>query len=215
MNKTCAVVGVGEGLGMAIAKRFHRENYQLALMSRSLDKLKQYEQSLQGSAAVKSFSADASSTESLTKAFQQVKDTLGSPEVLIYNAAMLRETDLMNVTAEELLQDYRVNVVGALICVQQVVKDMQEAKKGTILVTGGGYAIAPEPKMASLSMGKAALRNLTFSLREQLQPDGIRVATVIINNIIGSDSHYTAEKIAETYWELHTADSLDKPEHIY
>jgi short-subunit dehydrogenase len=178
MNKTCAIVGVGEGLGMAIARRFHRENYQLALMSRSLDKLKNYEQSLKdSSSAVNSFSADVANSQSLTEAFQQVKNTLGSPEVLIYNAAMLRTTDLMSVTAEDLLQDYGVNVIGALISVQQVIENMRQQQRGTILFTGGGYAIAPEPQMASLSMGKAALRNLTFSLAKQLQPDGIRVAT--------------------------------------
>ena len=37
MNKTYVVVGVGEGLVLAIARRFHQENYQLALMSHSLD----------------------------------------------------------------------------------------------------------------------------------------------------------------------------------
>lgn len=216
MNRTCAVVGVGEGLGMAIAKRFHQENYQLALMSRSLDKLKQYEQSLdRSSAAVKSFSTDASSTESLTQAFEEVKNTSGSPEVLIYNAAMLRSTDLMNVTAEELLQDFQVNVVGAVICVQQVVEDMRQNNKGTIIFTGGGFADAPTPQMASLGMGKAAIRNLAQSLAKQLQPDGIRVATVTINGIIGSNSHFAPERIAETYWQIHAADALKEPEYVY
>ena len=214
MNKTCAIIGVGEGLGMAIARRFHQENYQIALMSRSLDKLKEYEKSLSGSATVKSFSADASSTESLTQAFKEVKNILGSPEVLIYNAAMLRSTDLMSVTAEELLQDYRVNVIGALVSVQQVVKEMQQ-QKGTILFTGGGFADAPDPNMASLSIGKAAIRNLAQSLAQQLQPDGIRVATVTINSVIGSNDRFAPEKIAETYWQLHTAEIIDKPEYVY
>ena len=214
MSRTCAIIGVGEGLGMAIAKRFHRENYQLALMSRSLDKLTEYEKLLSGSAAVKSFSADASSTESLTKALQEVKDTFGTLDVLIYNAAMLRSTDLMSVTAEELLQDYRVNVIGALISVQQVVKEMQQ-QKGTILFTGGGFADAPDPNMASLSIGKAAIRNLAQSLAKQLQTKGIRVATVTINGVIGSNEKFTPEKIAEAYWQLHIAETIDKPEYVY
>ena len=128
---------------------------------------------------------------------------------------MLRSTDLMSVTADELLQDYQVNVIRALISVQQVIEDMRQRQRGTILLTGGGYADAPEPQMASLGMGKAALRNLTLSLAKQLQSDGIRVATVTINGIIGSNSRFEPKAIAESYWKLHVANTLKEPEYVY
>jgi short-subunit dehydrogenase len=122
---------------------------------------------------------------------------------LIYNAAALKTGGPLQLSAEDLVQDFRVNVAGALTAVQQVVIPMQSRKQGTILLTGGGLGLDPYPDYLSLSLGKAAIRNLALSLAKSFEPDGIHVATVTICGFIQPGTHFAPDLLAEEYWALH------------
>lgn len=203
-DKICTLVGIGPGLGMAIAKKFGSEGYQIAMIARRSDAIDQYKNILnEQEIKAQGFSADASNTESLVNAFEKIQQTIGKSEVLIYNAAALKQGYPMSITAEDLVQDFKVNVAGALTCVQQVTPYMKEQKQGTILLTGGGFGLDPYPQFASLSVGKAAIRNLCFSLAKELEPDGIHVATVTICGVIKPNTQFDPDLIAQAYWKLH------------
>jgi short-subunit dehydrogenase len=77
---------------------------------------------------------------------------------------------------------------------------------GTILVTGGGFADHPIPALATVSLGKAALRSAATMLGADLEPDGIRVATLTIAGRIVAGTSFDPERIAERYWEIVHAD---------
>lgn len=112
-KKLCVIVGVGPGLGLAIARKFGQEGYQLAIVARRVEAIAEYTKTLEAlPAQVNSFNADASDPASLERAFEQIRQTLGHPNALVYNAAILRQDNLMKLTAEELLQDFKVNVAG-------------------------------------------------------------------------------------------------------
>jgi len=102
-------------------------------------------------------------------------------------------------------------VVGALIAAQACIPHMREAGQGMILFTGGGLALHPAPAYSSLAVGKAALRNLTKSLHDELKGDGIHVATVTIAGFVQAGTYFDPAKIAEAYFDLYAqpADSLD------
>lgn len=203
-NKICVVVGVGSGLGFAIAHKFGIEGYQVAVLARNTKAIAKYTKNLsEDGINVKEFEIDISDSNSIVSVFEQIRQTLGNPEILIYNAFASTPGNPTDLTAEDLVQDFKVNVVGAIVAVKQVIPQMREQKKGTILFTGGGLALEPNPIVASLAMGKAAVRNLTFSLAKELEKDGIHVATVTINGLIEADSQFDPDKIAEVYWNLH------------
>jgi short-subunit dehydrogenase len=105
--------------------------------------------------------------------------------------------------AEKLMQDFRVNVAGALVAAQQVIPHMKAQRQGTILFTGGGLALQPHPKYASIAVGKAGIRNLSFSLAAELESAGIHVATVTIAGIVRPGTALDPDRIAEEYWRLH------------
>jgi len=84
-----------------------------------------------------------------------------------------------------------------------VLDGMMEAGHGTILLTGGGLALAPLADLASLSIGKAAVRSLAFSLAEELEPAGIHVATVTICGFVQEGTHFSPDRIAAEFWRLH------------
>jgi len=79
---------------------------------------------------------------------------------------------------------------------------MRAAGSGTILFTGGGFADYPVPALATVSLGKAALRSAATMLMADLEPDGIRVASLTIAGQILSGTSFDPERIAERYWEI-------------
>jgi len=203
--KLCIVIGMGPGMGLAIARRFAQGGYTIAMLARKAETLE-----LAGAAmAVEGWQAhgyvaDASDAGKLTSVLEAVHTAHGNCHVLVYNAAILRPGKPGQLTAERLAEEFRVNVGGALTASQIVSRQMKAEGGGSILFTGGGFALEPYAGWCSLSIGKAGLRNLAFSLHQELAPQGIHVGTVTICGIVGSSPELAAAQIANAYWDLHT-----------
>ena len=161
------------------------------------------------------FAADAADAGSLRAAFGGVRARLGDPTVLVYNAAMPAAGLPSALQPEDLVASLRVNVVGALVAAQQVIPAMRAAGKGTILFTGGGLALHPAAPYAALGIGKAAIRHLAFDLAQELEPEGIRVATVTVAGSVQPGSHFDPDTIAGSFWALHLQPPPAEQEIVY
>jgi hypothetical protein len=82
-------------------------------------------------------------------------------------------------------------------------------------VTGGGFADYPIPALATVSLGKAALRSAATMLGADLEADGIRVATLTIAGQIVAGTAFDPEKIAKHYWEVVHSDGAWQSEFRY
>ncbi|MEZ4257011.1 MAG: SDR family NAD(P)-dependent oxidoreductase [Polyangiales bacterium] len=204
MAPVAYVVGIGPGMGTAIAKRFGREGYEVAGFARKQATLDEARHEL-GRHGVRNhmFTADAGNPESLRGALDLAKKKAGPPEILVYNVSVLRQGHASRVGATALVEDFQSNVVGAAVSAQWALEDMRGAKRGTLLFTGGGTALEPFPQYASLSIGKAAMRSLALSLSKELAPEGIHAATVTICGMVKPGTHFDPEAIAEHFWQLH------------
>lgn len=218
MNQpVCAIVGFGSGVSLGVAKAFGNEGYALALIARTPTKLAAAATALQQQGmTVQTFAADAGQPDALVQAMTQVQAAMGDPEVLVYNAATFTVGQPTTLTVAQLTADWRVNVVGALVAVQQVVPAMRSRGQGTILLTGGGLALNPMADVASLAIGKAGLRNLTFSLAQELASSGIHVATVTICGMVAPGTLFDPDAIAQAYLALHHQPKADwQTEWVY
>jgi short-subunit dehydrogenase len=201
-----AIVGVGPGIGESVARVFARNGFSLALLARNAQKLEALQSELrQEGFGVQVLPADASDTNSLKTALEQVQASLGVPDVLVYNVMSKTAAGVPSLLdPEQVVQDFRGNVLGALTAAQVVAPGMKARGSGTILFTGGGLALKPFKDYASLAMGKAGIRNLTFSLAQELQPVGIHVATVTVAGVVRPNSSFAPDTIATHFWRLHS-----------
>jgi short-subunit dehydrogenase len=204
-SRIITIIGMGPGNAMGLARRFGSEGFTIAMIARSDQHLRGFQKQLSRE-KIESYYylADVSSPDELKSSLSYIHESLGPTEVLIYNPAVARKADLLKLSEEELLNDLHINVVGAMTAVQATVAVMEDAGSGKIFLTGGGYALEPAPSYVSLGIGKAALRNLAFSLHAQLKPKHIHVATVTICGMIhAEDDKYKPAAIAEQYWALY------------
>lgn len=204
MKPVCLIVGAGPGIGLSVAIAFAREGYDLALAARRTDKLAMMRGPIEKAGAkVQLYTADAGDEASLRGLFTRVRRDLGDPDVVVYNPASHAAGKPTSLKTSAVTADFQVNAMGALICAQEAAPAMMSRGRGTILLTGGGFAHEPAANYASLSLGKAALRNLTFSLAQELGAHGIHVATVTVYGFVQSGTHFDPARIAEAYLRLH------------
>jgi short-subunit dehydrogenase len=202
-NRHLLLVGAGPGLGMAIARRFADGGYRVTLVARSTDGLGDLADGLAGTGAqIDTVAADASEPEGLRDRMAELYDEQGAPGLIIYNAVMGAPDQLLSSSVEHLQTAYAVDVIGAIVVTQVAAPVMRAAGYGTIVVTGGGFADNPIPALATISLGKAALRSAATMLGADLEPDGIRVATLTIAGQIVAGTAFDPENIANRYWEV-------------
>jgi short-subunit dehydrogenase len=197
------LVGAGPGLGLAIAHRFAAGGYRVTLVARSTDRLAELAHSLDDTGAeVNTVEADASRPEDLRARMTELYSGEGAPGVVIYNAVLGAPDQLLSSTVAHLQEAYAVDVIGAIVVAQEAAPAMKAAGFGTMIVTGGGFADHPIPALATVSLGKAALRSAATMLGADLGPDGIRVATLTIAGQIAAGTAFDPAHIAERYWQI-------------
>lgn len=199
---TAVVVGVGPGLGTAIARRFAREGFSLTVIARrrsTVDKLAQ--ELAQYRVPVLPLAADATDEPALHAALDKAASRFGTPDVVIYNAAIIQADELGTLSARGHLDAWAVNVVGAVSTAARLLPEMAARGSGTFLVTGG--MPDPKPDYLSLSLGKAGVRALVAALDERYRPAGVHIGTVTVHGPIAPGTAFDPDDIAERYWRMH------------
>lgn len=211
-----AIVGVGPGLGAALATRFAREGHAIALLARTAEHRDTVAQRIRADGGdARGYACDAGNPQSVAHAFEQVRTDLGDPEVLIYNAGVFAVGGLLELPVDAFEDAWRVNCLGGFLAARAVVPAMLQRGHGTLLFTGATAALRGGARFAGLAVGKFGLRALAQSLARELGPRGVHVAHVVIDGQIDSaaarqrapgraaTTFLDPTAIAETYWQLH------------
>lgn len=203
-SRVVLIVGAGDRLGSAIAKKFLGEGFHVLLLSRNINNLTKLKRSLtQNAGDIDVYSADVADTVQLTNQFELIKRRYERIDVIIYNAASIVNRTILDEREEAVLYDFRVNVVGLLttaVCFESQLKK----SAGALLVTGGGIAIYPKPDYASLSITSAALFAMVRCLSFSLKSLGVFVGTILVNGKIAENCPLRKPQyIADQFWRLY------------
>jgi NADP-dependent 3-hydroxy acid dehydrogenase YdfG len=201
---TAAIVGVGPGLGLALARTFAHAGHPVAMFARDKVKLETYATELASSGQeVRGYATDAADPDNLRSALDTAFTELGAPDVLVYNTGVLRQDSPLGGDDQDWAHALAVNVLGARVAADAVLPVLREGR-GSLLFTGGGLALSPHPQFASLSVGKAALRAYVQALHAQLAGTGVHATSVTIAGAIGGgEMRFDPAVLAQAYLDLH------------
>ena len=209
-----AVVGVGAGLGAALARRF-ASDYAVALLARDEVKLDALasEIAASGGRAI-AVPVDVSNAQQIPPAFERIRSELGEVDVLLYNAAMRPFGRLMETKPSTFENTWRVSTFGAFLASQEVVPAMLQKGGGAIVFTGATAGTKPFATSAAFGPAKFALRGLAQVMARDLGPQGIHVTYVNVDGAIdtpfirklapnlGPEDMLEPAAIAEAYWHV-------------
>jgi NAD(P)-dependent dehydrogenase (short-subunit alcohol dehydrogenase family) len=216
--EVAVVVGVGPGLGAALAMRFAKAGMNVALAARSMERV---EGIAVDCCAIghcgRAYAVDATDEAAVENLFNNVVAEMGVPSLVVYNAGAFVKRGILETTVEEFETCWRVGCLGGFLVGRAAVKRMlaRGEPSGTIVFTGATASLRGGAQFHNLAVGKFGLRALAQSMAREFQPRGIHVAHVVIDGQIraeragyrseerGPDAVLEPEAIAETYYQLH------------
>jgi NAD(P)-dependent dehydrogenase (short-subunit alcohol dehydrogenase family) len=222
-------VGVRWGVGGAIAQKFAKEGFFVVLTTRNAANAAALEQAIReqgGDSMI--VELDLVSHDSISKAFAQIRDEVGDPHVLVYNAGYLEGRDLP--PEKELLEHIPVEMFetaqhiasrGPFLVAKEVLPAMRERGSGSFLISNNSSSLRGRKRMTgqSLYYPRVMMRTLAQVLTEEYSEHGVHVANVVIDGLIDSPGTRALPraqqhpevvmnpvKIAEAFYYLHTQD---------
>jgi NAD(P)-dependent dehydrogenase (short-subunit alcohol dehydrogenase family) len=199
-NPVIVIVGAGPGLGAAVARRYGRAGFDVALLSRNAKQLDELGAALQADGITTGWSAvDVTDDAALRAAIDRFAQHAGQIDVLHFNPSAFRHEDPLTLTPDELLDDLRLGVGALLTAVQAARPAMGPGAR--ITATGSMAADRPWHEAASLGVQKAGLRNLVRSIDATLRPDGIRAVSVTVNGTLEAGTAFDPDRVAEALFD--------------
>ncbi len=197
------LIGAGPGVGAAVVRRFGREGLRSTLISRS-GSAELASELRDGGLEIEAIAADIEDLDDYRKTLERIFSTSGAPGVVVDNAALPDPGQILDTTVERLRIAHDVDVLGAVVAAQVAAPVLRAAGGGTMLATSGGFADNPVSALATLSIGKAALRSAQTLIAAGVAEDGIPAATVTIVGAVEPGTAFDPDTIAELFWTAHT-----------
>lgn len=187
-GKTAVIIGAGPGLGLSMARRFGREGYVPALVSRSAARHDAYLASLAGDGIdAGSFTADVRDQVQIRSALEAIANRYGTVDLLYYGPATVDPAALpkpITETTPAAVREAMSWVYPAIDIAAQVLPEMTGRGSGGLLFAGGLSAIHPVPALGALAVSSAALRNYALTLNAGLADTGVYAGTLTIGGLI-------------------------------
>ncbi|KAJ8071828.1 hypothetical protein OCU04_002141 [Sclerotinia nivalis] len=206
------IIGTGPMIGSHIPRLFATHNFtHIALFARSQTTLtasSEFITTAAPSVSIHTYTADVMDTLGLTSALQKAEKEVGSPEVVVYNAARVSYGNFGEYKEEDILEDFKIPNLGLYTTAKVLLPGLQALAKEkpdshpSLFVTSSPIIYQPFAPVFSLSMAKAAQANLVKSLIEQTK-DEVHVALVMVGGPVSEQEPVNnPNHIATKFWEL-------------
>jgi NAD(P)-dependent dehydrogenase (short-subunit alcohol dehydrogenase family) len=218
------LVGAGDAIGAAVARRFAEGGYKVCIARREAAKSQALVDELNAAGYdVRAFSTDARDEESVQNLFEQVERDAGPIEVCLFNAGANIGKPLLETTERLFFRAWQLACYAGFLVGREATRYMTERGRGTILFTGATASVRGGKNFAAFAAAKFGLRAVAQSMARELGPKNIHVAHLIMDGAVDSpeihrrfmvdkgidastlppDSMTKTSSIAEIYWFLH------------
>ncbi len=174
------VTGASSGIGEATALAFAKSGIEVALVSRSADKLQALAAQIQQTTQTKaeSYPIDLAIVSQVTQKIAAISSSFGPIDILVNNAGMGYTNSLGKTTLEDWQKVLELNLTSVFQCIQGVLPQMRDRSRGTIINVASIAAFNAFPEWGAYSVSKAGLVALGKTLSVEERDNGIRTVTI-------------------------------------
>lgn len=207
MSPKIFISGASKGIGLAIAARFLKAGYQVAVSASSLESLQQA-QSKHPDLQV--FKADMSVKKEVLELSDWLKTSFGTLDILVNNVGRFLPGQIYAESDETFEQTMYTNLFSNYYLTKRMLPAMMERKQGQIFNICSTASITAYPNGGAYCISKFALLGFSKELREELKPFNIRVTSILPGATytaswegvdIPEERLMPAEDIASVIWE--------------
>ena len=223
-NEVALLVGAGDAIGAAVARRFAIGGYKVCIARRDAAKSSALIEELRAEGfAVHAFNVDARQEVEVEELFARVEDTVGPIAVCLFNAGSNVKKPLLETTGTLFFKAWELACFAGFLVGREAAKYMLTRGRGTILFTGATASVRGGSGFSAFSSAKFGLRALAQAAARELGPKNIHVVHLLIDAGVDSaaihqrmkaasgidakdippDSLTKTKSIAEAYWFVH------------
>ena len=210
----CLVVGVGDGVGGAIARAFAAEGFEVCMTRRPrhLDQLEAFAHTIRdGGGKARAYGVDARQEAEMVALFDQIEREVGPLEVVVFNIGANVRFGIVETTAQVFSKVWEMACFAGFLTGREAARVMLPRGRGTILFTGASASLRGKEGFSAFASAKAALRAMAQSLAREVGPKGVHVAHVVVDGAI--DGVFTRQ-MRDDVEGLLARDEILKPEEI-
>ncbi|MGH7146324.1 MAG: SDR family NAD(P)-dependent oxidoreductase [Nitrospiraceae bacterium] len=175
-GQIAVVTGASSGIGRAIAEALSEQGVRLCLVGRKSETL---EGIGQPSTRIKCYQADLADDDDLRRLATCIRQDCGQVDILVHSAGVCRLGDLADAPIGDLDWQYRVNV-RAPYGLTQALCPLIRSCRGQVVFINSSVGMNARGGVSQYAATKHALKAIADSLREEVNPDGVRVLSVFI-----------------------------------
>jgi len=202
-----AIIGAGPGLGAAVARRFGREGFSIALIARNQSKLDDMAADLTDAGlTAKVYTADVRVPAELERALEHAASDLGAITALQYSPLPSRDylKPVLDLTPELALEALQFSALGLIHSARAVLPAMREAGDSSIILINGGTSVKARAGFAGTSVAFPAESAYGEMLHDAFEDEGVRVSQLVIpGGIPQLDLPNGIDDVADRIWDLH------------
>ena len=204
--KHAIIVGYGPGVGMALGAQLVTSGTKVTAISRTRPNSM--------SDDIVWISADVGRGVEIHMAIEQAVAVHGVPDAVFFNPVAVRNARGMDVNPDDIMDDLRTTVAGALHVTQCVVPYLKTVPGSSLIFTGGILGDIPHPMFTSVGIAKAALKNLVYSVAKELRATGINIQLITVVGFIKPNTAITPELVASRLIEAAQTKTADVESRI-
>jgi NAD(P)-dependent dehydrogenase (short-subunit alcohol dehydrogenase family) len=206
------VLGAGDALGGAIARRFAREGYAAVIVRRHADQLEPLAAAIrEAGGEAHPFGLDARKEDDMVGLFERVEAEIAPVEVCVFNIGANVRFPIAETTSRVFMKVWEMACFSGFLAGREAARRMTPRGRGTILFTGATASVRGREGFAAFASAKHGLRAVAQSMARELGPKGVHVAHTIIDGAI--DTAWIAENFPDRH-ALKSQDGILNPAHI-
>lgn len=177
--KNIIITGTSRGIGFELAKKFANNGYNVLAISRNTNTINDL-----GLSNMTTLSVDLAKEEDIKKVSDFVASNWKKVDVLIHNAGMLINKPFTELTNDDFLNVYQVNVFGVASLSRQLIPYMTSGSHVVTMSSMGGIQGSMKfPGLAAYSSAKGAVITLSEVLAEEYKESGIAFNVLAIGAV--------------------------------
>jgi NAD(P)-dependent dehydrogenase (short-subunit alcohol dehydrogenase family) len=179
-GRVAVVTGASSGVGRAIALALSRQGVQLCLIGRNPITLSETVAACRQFSKVTSFEIDLTVAENLKPLFLHLEMEAGRLDILVHSAGAIHQAPMERARIEDFDVQYATNVRAPYVLTQRLLPLLTATRGQIVFINSSVGLVARRPEVGQYSATKHALKAIADSLREEVNPKGIRVLTVYL-----------------------------------
>src|SRR6202047_4468680 len=195
--KVALLVGAGDAIGAAVARRFARGGYKVCVARREAAKSQGLLDEAKASGLdIRAFSVDARNEAEVQGLFARVEAEVGPVEVCLFNAGSNVNKPLLETTEKLFFKAWELACYAGFLVGREAARYMLKRGRGTMLFTGATASVRGSKGFAAFSSAKFGLRAVAQAMARELGPKNIHVVHLLIDAGVDSEAIHQRMKAA-------------------